>query len=163
MLKQLEADSIKDKCTQIFIETPYRNNQLVDAILKECRPESRLCIAVDITGANESIKTLKLRDWQKVDRALNLLKPSWHVEVVELDVLGSFLPVGDDWFAFFPGCALGAELAERLIRKLHDEVPLKQGSMRERPPQKLPKSFSEGQAREDVKTSEVSRERISIK
>lgn len=65
ILKELEAESVRNNCTQIFIETPYRNNQLVEAILKECRPHSRLCIAVDITGPEEWIITRSIHDWQK--------------------------------------------------------------------------------------------------
>jgi 16S rRNA (cytidine1402-2'-O)-methyltransferase len=65
LLKELEQESIRTGCTQIFIETPYRNNALLEAILQQCRPDSRLCIAVDITGTNEVIQTRILRDWQK--------------------------------------------------------------------------------------------------
>ncbi|MBV4356315.1 SAM-dependent methyltransferase [Pinibacter aurantiacus] len=64
-LKDLEADSIKRQCTQIFIETPYRNNQLIETILKTCKPSTKLCIAVDITGKNESIQTKSIAAWQK--------------------------------------------------------------------------------------------------
>lgn len=65
LLKELEAQSIRNGGTEIFIETPYRNNQLLDALLKECRPSSRLCIGVDITGPGEWIITRSIRDWQK--------------------------------------------------------------------------------------------------
>lgn len=64
-LKELEAASAKRDCTQIFIETPYRNNQLVDAIVKNCAGNTRLCIAVDITGKTEWIKTLTINEWKK--------------------------------------------------------------------------------------------------
>ncbi len=63
-LKELEAESAKKDCTQIFIETPYRNNQLIEAILKNCLPDTRLCMAVDITGPAEWIKTRSVRQWQ---------------------------------------------------------------------------------------------------
>ena len=56
-IKELEAESKKKNCTQIFIETPYRNNQLIEALLKNGAVETRLCIAVDITGKDEWIKT----------------------------------------------------------------------------------------------------------
>jgi len=65
LLKELEQESIRTGCTQIFIETPYRNNALLEAILQQCRPDSRLCVAVDITGTNEVIQTRTLREWQK--------------------------------------------------------------------------------------------------
>ena len=64
-IKDLEAESAKKKCTQIFIETPYRNNQLIEALLKNCNPSTKLCIAVDITGNKEWIKTKRITDWQK--------------------------------------------------------------------------------------------------
>ena len=64
-LKDLETESAKKKCTQIFIETPYRNNQLIEAMLKNCSPSTKLCIAVDITGIAEWIKTKTIAEWQK--------------------------------------------------------------------------------------------------
>ena len=64
-IKDLETESAKKKCTQIFIETPYRNNQLIEAMLKNCSPSTKLCIAVDITGIAEWIKTKTIAEWQK--------------------------------------------------------------------------------------------------
>jgi len=64
-LKELELESQKKNCTQIFIETPYRNNQLVETILSSCKLSTRLCIAVDITGQNENIRTKTIADWKK--------------------------------------------------------------------------------------------------
>jgi 16S rRNA (cytidine1402-2'-O)-methyltransferase len=64
-IKELEAGSARKKCTQIFIETPYRNNQLIEALLKHCNPSTKLCMGVDLTGKNEWIKTKKISDWQK--------------------------------------------------------------------------------------------------
>jgi 16S rRNA (cytidine1402-2'-O)-methyltransferase len=64
-IKELEAESQKKNCTQIFIETPYRNNQLIEALLKNCKSSTRLCLAVDITGKNEWIKTKTIADWKK--------------------------------------------------------------------------------------------------
>lgn len=61
----LESESSKKNCTQIFIETPYRNNQLLNDILLTGKPQTLLCIGVDITSANESIKTKKIKDWKK--------------------------------------------------------------------------------------------------
>jgi 16S rRNA (cytidine1402-2'-O)-methyltransferase len=62
-IKELENDSIRRNCTQIFIETPYRNNSLIKDILANCKETTLLCMAVDITGANESIKTKSIRNW----------------------------------------------------------------------------------------------------
>lgn len=64
-IKELEAESAKKNCTQIFIETPYRNNQLIESLLKNCNSSTRLCIAVDLTGAKEWVKTKKISAWQK--------------------------------------------------------------------------------------------------
>jgi len=65
VIKELEADSAKTGCTQIFIETPYRNNQMLDSLLKICQPATRLCIGVDITSATEKIQTKTVEDWKK--------------------------------------------------------------------------------------------------
>jgi 16S rRNA (cytidine1402-2'-O)-methyltransferase len=64
-IRDLENDSAKKNCTQIFIETPYRNNQLLEALLKNCRDETRICVAVDLTGSNEWVKTKTVAGWQK--------------------------------------------------------------------------------------------------
>lgn len=64
-LKELEAESKKKNCTQIFIETPYRNNQLIETILKTCQPSTRLCIAAELTSTNEYIKTKTIAEWKK--------------------------------------------------------------------------------------------------
>ena len=63
----LELSSQKKHCTQIFIETPYRNNQLKEALLKTCKPSTRLCIAAELTGAGEFIKTRTIAEWKKED------------------------------------------------------------------------------------------------
>lgn len=64
-LKELEADSQKQHCTQIFIETPYRNNALLQDVLQTLQPQTKLCIAVDITAATESIITKTVAGWKK--------------------------------------------------------------------------------------------------
>jgi 16S rRNA (cytidine1402-2'-O)-methyltransferase len=65
-IKELEAASEKNKTTQIFIETPYRNNQLLNDLLQACKPTTRLCIGKNITGPTESIITKKISEWSKV-------------------------------------------------------------------------------------------------
>lgn len=65
MLRELEADSAKRNCTQIFIETPYRNNQLLNDILQSCKDETKVCVAVDITAPTENIRTKSIRQWKK--------------------------------------------------------------------------------------------------
>ena len=64
-LKLLEEEAYKRNCTQVFIETPYRNNQTFQAILKACRPETRLCIAAKLTAPDESIQTKSLKEWNQ--------------------------------------------------------------------------------------------------
>ena len=61
----IELTSQKKHSTQIFIETPYRNNQLLETLLKTCKPSTRLCIAVDLTSADEYIKTKTITEWKK--------------------------------------------------------------------------------------------------
>ena len=62
-IKEIESESRRKHCTQIFIETPYRNNQLLTAILSSCQPDTRLCIAVSITGRDERIQTKSIAAW----------------------------------------------------------------------------------------------------
>ena len=64
-IKELETESAKRSSTQIFIETPYRNNQLMEALLSVCQPSTKICIAVDLTGEKEFIKTRSAADWKK--------------------------------------------------------------------------------------------------
>ncbi len=64
-LKELEEESERRKCTQIFIETPYRNNQLLETILKVCKSSTQLCIAAELTSSTEFIKTKSIGDWKK--------------------------------------------------------------------------------------------------
>jgi 16S rRNA (cytidine1402-2'-O)-methyltransferase len=61
---QLEQIVHSNSIAQLFIETPYRNNQLLEAILQACHPNTQLCIGVDITGPTESIKTATIQYWK---------------------------------------------------------------------------------------------------
>lgn len=63
-LKELEKRSLKNDQSQIFMETPYRNQQLLQDILAICNPETRLCLASDITGNNELIQTKTIKEWK---------------------------------------------------------------------------------------------------
>jgi 16S rRNA (cytidine1402-2'-O)-methyltransferase len=63
-IKELETSSRNNNSTKIFIETPYRNNQLLESILKTCDGKTNLCIGVNITAANESIRTFSVADWK---------------------------------------------------------------------------------------------------
>ncbi len=64
-VKNYEQLSQKEKQTQVFIETPYRNNALLDELIKHCHPNTRLCIAQDITGEHMFLKTKTINDWKK--------------------------------------------------------------------------------------------------
>ncbi len=64
-LKDLEEKSAKENCTQIFIETPFRNNKIVETILQHCKPSTQLCIAADITSLQEFIHTKTISEWKK--------------------------------------------------------------------------------------------------
>ena len=64
-LKNLEKLSHDKDQSQLFIETPYRNNKLLEDILQVLQPNTHLCIAADITLPTEYIKTLRVQDWKK--------------------------------------------------------------------------------------------------
>jgi 16S rRNA (cytidine1402-2'-O)-methyltransferase len=64
-IKELEAESSKRNSTKIFIETPYRNNKLLDAILQHCSGSTLLCIASCLTGASEKIISKPVNWWKK--------------------------------------------------------------------------------------------------
>ena len=64
-IKTLEAESKQKNCTQIFIETPYRNNQMLEALIKNCKSTTLLCIACELTSAREFVKTKSIQDWKK--------------------------------------------------------------------------------------------------
>ena len=64
-LRDLEAISAREKQTQVFIEAPYRNMQLLNDILSTCRSNTLLCIAVDITLETEFICTKMVHEWKR--------------------------------------------------------------------------------------------------
>lgn len=63
MIKHLEQRVYAENQTQLFIETPYRNNKMAEDILRNCRPQTRLCIAANITCEGEYIKTRTVKEW----------------------------------------------------------------------------------------------------
>ena len=65
-LKNLEKLSFDKNQSQIFIETPYRNNKLLEDLLHTLQPATHLCIATDITLPTEFIKTARVQDWKKI-------------------------------------------------------------------------------------------------
>jgi 16S rRNA (cytidine1402-2'-O)-methyltransferase len=64
-IRELERRSRAERETEIFIETPYRNDALVSALLATCSAATRLCIASDLTLATESIRTRSVAEWRK--------------------------------------------------------------------------------------------------
>jgi 16S rRNA (cytidine1402-2'-O)-methyltransferase len=69
-IKELEVKA-SGGYAQIFMETPYRNQQMLESVLSVCQNETKLCIAENITLANEQIRTKKIRDWKKNPPSLN--------------------------------------------------------------------------------------------
>ncbi|MDR2119619.1 MAG: SAM-dependent methyltransferase [Tannerella sp.] len=63
-LRTLEARIYSENETQIFIETPYRNNKLMADFVRLCRPATKLCVASGITSEDEWIRTLAVKDWK---------------------------------------------------------------------------------------------------
>ena len=75
-LRALEDESRKLGRTQIFIETPYRNERMLDALLKLLKPDTRLCIACDLNTANETLLTRSVRGWRKAGRPALARRPA---------------------------------------------------------------------------------------
>jgi 16S rRNA (cytidine1402-2'-O)-methyltransferase len=71
VIKKLEQESSLKNCTQIFIEAPYRNLQILSSLIKFASQNTRLCIACDITGKNESIHTKTIAQWKNSIPAIN--------------------------------------------------------------------------------------------
>ncbi len=65
MLRTLEKISFEKDQSQIFIETPYRNNKMLEDIIQALQPSTDLCVAADITLSTEFIKTQKVSDWKR--------------------------------------------------------------------------------------------------
>ena len=80
-LRQLEARVYAEDQTQLFIETPYRNLRMMQTLLQTLRPQTRICLAADITCPDESIHTRSVAEWKKLiaaakdEEALSLLVP----------------------------------------------------------------------------------------
>ena len=74
-IQVLETEIKQTGVTQLFIETPYRNNQLFEAIIQNCHPGTKLCVAMELTGPNEWIKTQSVANWKNS-------KPELHKKLV---------------------------------------------------------------------------------
>jgi 16S rRNA (cytidine1402-2'-O)-methyltransferase len=64
-ITSLEKQAENLRQTQIFIETPYRNNPMINDLVKTCSPSTLLCVAANITGENEFIQTKTIQQWKK--------------------------------------------------------------------------------------------------
>jgi 16S rRNA (cytidine1402-2'-O)-methyltransferase len=69
-IRELEARSRKEDETEIFIETPYRNEALFSALLETCAPTTRLCVAADLTLGSEWVATRSVGDWRRAPAAI---------------------------------------------------------------------------------------------
>jgi len=67
-IRELVQRSRREGETQIFIETPYRNDVLMAALLECCEPETRLCVAIDLTLATEAVKSAPVSAWRRDTR-----------------------------------------------------------------------------------------------
>lgn len=63
-IKQLESRSYSENQTQIFIETPYRNQKLAEDLIANCKPQTKMCIAMNISLDNEYIVTKTMKEWK---------------------------------------------------------------------------------------------------
>ena len=63
-LRQLEQRIYNEEQTQLFIETPYRNGKMLEDILANCRPQTKLCIAANLTCADEYVQTRTVKEWR---------------------------------------------------------------------------------------------------
>ncbi len=66
-IRSLELESRKRNQTQLFIETPYRNRALFDALLKICQPDTRLCLATNLSLPDETITTKTIKQWRQCE------------------------------------------------------------------------------------------------
>jgi len=64
-IKELENLSETNNQTQIFIETPFRNNPMLEEILRSCKPQTKLCIACNLTAEDEMVQTKSIAEWNK--------------------------------------------------------------------------------------------------
>src|SRR6201989_3548087 len=64
-IKELESLATRFNQTQLFIETPFRNNPMLEEILRSCAPKTRLCIACDLTAETEFVQTKTIAEWKQ--------------------------------------------------------------------------------------------------
>jgi 16S rRNA (cytidine1402-2'-O)-methyltransferase len=69
-IRELEARSARERETEIFIETPYRSDALLGALVESCKPATRLCVAADLTLPGETVHSRSIREWRTVKSAI---------------------------------------------------------------------------------------------
>ena len=73
-IRSIEQTAIRTGQTQIFIEAPYRNNQMLEALSDTCHPETLICVACDLTLASQTVRTLTAAQWRKQRQNIHLHK-----------------------------------------------------------------------------------------
>jgi 16S rRNA (cytidine1402-2'-O)-methyltransferase len=64
-IRELEQEAWQKSISQVFIETPYRNNQMLESLIKTCKPQTLLCVASDLTLPSEKVITRNVAGWKK--------------------------------------------------------------------------------------------------
>jgi 16S rRNA (cytidine1402-2'-O)-methyltransferase len=78
-IRRLEAESRRTGYAQLFIETPYRNAALLEALVAACQPATRLAVGADLTTAGESVESRPIRDWRGRDFTRYAKRPALFV------------------------------------------------------------------------------------
>lgn len=73
-IRSIEQTAIRTGQTQIFIEAPYRNNQMLETLSDTCHPETLICVACDLTLTSQTVRTLTAAQWRKQRQNINLHK-----------------------------------------------------------------------------------------
>ena len=73
-IKNLEQLAQRHNQTQIFIEAPYRNNQMLQSLAETCHPHTMICVACDLTLSTQTIRTMSANQWRTYREKINLHK-----------------------------------------------------------------------------------------
>lgn len=73
-IRKLEERARREGQTQLFIEAPYRNNQLLEALCTVLQPDTAICVACDLTLETQYVRTMSVKQWQKERTRVNLHK-----------------------------------------------------------------------------------------
>jgi len=65
-IRTMDRKALQNGSTQIFMDTPFRNNKLIEEIIRSCSTDLRLCVASELTGSKENVKCLSIAQWKKV-------------------------------------------------------------------------------------------------